>query len=100
MPTCILQGHAHEVSQVHQRQDKTIADNYKSSCRLLTMVHAQLMTLKYYVVQVLAGGHVVQHPSGGQFFAPTVLVNITPDMRIWRCVCMHAWIHSLDVGVS
>ncbi|DBB05797.1 TPA: hypothetical protein ACH3X3_009810 [Trebouxia sp. C0006] len=34
--------------------------------------------------KVLAGGHVVQPPSGGQFFAPTVLVNITPEMRIWR----------------
>lgn len=34
--------------------------------------------------KVLAGGHVVQHTGGGQFFAPTVLVNITPEMRIWR----------------
>ena len=41
-------------------------------------------TYRFGFLQVLAGGHVVQHPSGGQFFAPTVLVNITPDMRIWR----------------
>lgn len=34
--------------------------------------------------KVLAGGHVVQRPDGGQFYAPTVLVKITPDMRIWR----------------
>ncbi|KAL3154777.1 hypothetical protein ABBQ38_011323 [Trebouxia sp. C0009 RCD-2024] len=34
--------------------------------------------------KVLTGGHVVRHPSGGQFFAPTVLVDVTPDMRIWR----------------
>ena len=32
----------------------------------------------------------VQHPGGGQFFAPTVLVNITPEMRIWRYVLTHA----------
>ncbi len=30
------------------------------------------------------GGHLVAHESGGQFYAPTVLVNVTPAMRIWR----------------
>ena len=59
------------------------------------MVHAQLVTSRYRVAQVLAGGHVVQHPSGGQFFAPTVLTNITSDMRIWRYVFLHAFIQSL-----
>jgi len=43
---------------------------------------------------------VVQHPSGGQFFAPTVLVNITPEMRIWRCVITHAVFLRLSVCLS
>jgi acyl-CoA reductase-like NAD-dependent aldehyde dehydrogenase len=34
--------------------------------------------------QVLAGGSLVAHPSGGQFYAPTVLTGVTPAMRIWR----------------
>ncbi|EIE25874.1 ALDH-like protein [Coccomyxa subellipsoidea C-169] len=34
--------------------------------------------------KVLVGGHLVAHESGGQFYAPTVLVNVTPAMRIWR----------------
>ncbi|BDA44107.1 betaine aldehyde dehydrogenase, chloroplastic [Coccomyxa sp. Obi] len=34
--------------------------------------------------EVLVGGHLVEHESGGQFYAPTVLVGVTPDMRIWR----------------
>ena len=33
---------------------------------------------------MLAGGHLVAHPSGGQFYAPTVLAGVTPAMRIWR----------------
>ncbi|KAK9805787.1 hypothetical protein WJX73_010284 [Symbiochloris irregularis] len=36
--------------------------------------------------KVLAGGKVV-HPAGapgGQFYAPTVLVGVTPSMRIWQ----------------
>ena len=49
---------------------------------------------------MLAGGHVVQHPGGGQFFAPTVLVNITPEMRIWRCVITHAVFLRLSVCLS
>ena len=49
-----------------------------------------MVTSRYPVAQVLAGGHVVQHTGGGQFFAPTVLVNITPEMRIWRYVLTHA----------
>ena len=32
----------------------------------------------------------VQHPSGGQFFAPTVLVDVTTDMRIWRSASLNA----------
>ncbi|KAK9916194.1 hypothetical protein WJX75_009917 [Coccomyxa subellipsoidea] len=34
--------------------------------------------------KVLVGGHLVRHESGGQFYAPTVLVGVTPAMRIWR----------------
>ena len=34
--------------------------------------------------QVLAGGRLVRHASGGQFYAPTVLAGVTPRMRIWR----------------
>ncbi|CAL8470086.1 g9628 [Coccomyxa elongata] len=34
--------------------------------------------------KVLVGGHLVEHDSGGQFYAPTVLVGVTPAMRIWR----------------
>ena len=26
----------------------------------------------------------MEHESGGQFYAPTVLVGVTPAMRIWR----------------
>lgn len=36
------------------------------------------------LVQILVGGHLLDHPSGGQFYAPTVLVGVTPQMRIWR----------------
>ena len=58
------------------------------------MIHARPATSGYSVAQVLAGGHVVQHSSGGQFFAPTVLINITSDMRIWRYVCIHSFVRS------
>ena len=34
--------------------------------------------------QVLAGGHVIEKATGGQFFAPTVLTDVRPEMRIWR----------------
>lgn len=53
-------------------------------------------------VQVLTGGHVVRHPSGGQFFAPTVLVDVTPDMRIWRLASLVAFAcnSTLDCSVS
>ncbi len=33
---------------------------------------------------MLVGGHLVEHKSGGQFYAPTVLVGVTPAMRIWH----------------
>lgn len=37
------------------------------------------------VVQVLTGGKLMQqHEAGGQFYAPTVLVDVTTGMRIWR----------------
>lgn len=38
----------------------------------------------YLYLQVVVGGHLTKHPSGGQFYAPTVLINVTPEMRIWR----------------
>ncbi len=34
--------------------------------------------------QVLVGGVLGKHASGGQFYQPTVLVGVTSDMRIWR----------------
>ena len=35
-------------------------------------------------MQVLVGGKLVKSGAGGQFYAPTVLVGVTPSMRIWR----------------
>ena len=35
-------------------------------------------------MQVLAGGRLIRHSSGGQFYAPTVLAGVIPTMRIWR----------------
>ncbi len=35
-------------------------------------------------VQVLIGGKLVRGEAGGQFYAPTVLVGVTPGMRIWK----------------
>ena len=35
-------------------------------------------------LQVLVGGALGKHASGGQFYQPTVLVGVTSGMRIWR----------------
>lgn len=35
-------------------------------------------------MQVLTGGRLVSGAAGGQFYAPTVLVGVTPGMRIWQ----------------
>ena len=35
-------------------------------------------------VQVLTGGKLISGEAGGQFYAPTVLVGVTPSMRIWK----------------
>ncbi len=59
-----------------------------------------MVTSRCPVAQVLAGGNVVQHPGGGQFFAPTVLVNITSEMRIWRCVITRAKLLYASVCLS
>jgi acyl-CoA reductase-like NAD-dependent aldehyde dehydrogenase len=34
-------------------------------------------------MQLLAGGRLPE-PGSGQFYPPTVLADVTPDMRIWR----------------
>jgi hypothetical protein len=34
--------------------------------------------------QVLAGGKLPQSGGGGQFYPPTVVTDVTPDMRIWE----------------
>ena len=47
---------------------------------------ADVMWGPHQCVQVLVGGSMVRPPGGeeGQFFAPTVLVGVTPAMRIWQ----------------
>lgn len=33
---------------------------------------------------MLTGGKLISGEAGGQFYAPTVLVGVTPSMRIWK----------------
>jgi len=47
------------------------------------LVWALLLTVAE-CMQVLTGGKLIKDGAGGQFYAPTVLVGVTPSMRIWR----------------
>lgn len=48
----------------------------------LWIVQEQVEDAKAKGAQVLVGGYVIEGP--GYFYAPTVLVNVTPDMRIMQ----------------
>ena len=52
----------------------------------MAKMHAQVDDAKAKGAEVLAGGHRLEEGllSAGNFFAPTVLAGVTPDMRIYR----------------
>lgn len=55
---------------------------YQPGCCMYTCTHKTHANAATPPPQVLAGGVLPSHP--GQFYPPTLLVDVTPAMNIWR----------------
>eukprot|EP00892_Ulva_mutabilis_P007130 jgi/Ulvmu1/478/UM001_0486.1 len=49
---------------------------------LAEQVHALVEDARARGARILAGGTLPDHP--GQFYPPTIVADVTPDMRVWR----------------
>jgi len=52
--------------------------------RQLELLSAQVEDAKAKGAKVMAGGNSLEQKLGGAFFEPTVLTDISPEMRVWK----------------
>ena len=69
--------------KIGNAEDKSTEIGPLVAKRQLTLLEAQVQDAIKKGATVLAGGKSLEKELGGAFYAPTVLTNVTKDMRVW-----------------
>jgi acyl-CoA reductase-like NAD-dependent aldehyde dehydrogenase len=69
--------------KIGNAEDKSTEMGPLVAKRQLTLLEAQVKDAMDKGAKVLTGGKSLEKELGGAFYAPTVLANVTKDMRVW-----------------
>lgn len=73
-----------EDKKIGNAEDKATQIGPLVAKRQLDLLVAQVEDAKAKGAMVVTGGNSLEKELGGAFFQPTILKNVTPDMRVWN----------------